>query len=81
VTDADTHALREVAQLAAGVDGIASADVIEDVRTGDPMVELTVRADVVGTDVLAFMANHDLALDPDRTATRGDPTHTVVVAR
>jgi hypothetical protein len=80
MTDA-THAARECAQVALGYGVVIEADVVADPATDEPTLELTLAEAAVTPNVLTLLADHALALDPDRTATRGDPTHTVVVAR
>ena len=72
------HAARECAQLALLDDAVAAADVVERAG-GQSVVEVVIHDNRVPPRLLALLADWDLALDPDATATRGDPTHTVVV--
>lgn len=75
-----THRAREAAQVALGIDDVEAADVHADSHEGT-YLELTVWGGSVPTAVMDVLVSFGCALDPDKTATRGDPTHTVVVAR
>lgn len=75
------HAARDCAQVALGYGAVMEADVVADPATDGPLVELTLASATVTPAVMRVLADRGFALDPDRTATRGDPTHTVVVAR
>jgi hypothetical protein len=77
----DTHDLRECVQLLRGaIDECEYAEVVEDPALG-PIVEATIPGDTIRPSVLSTLATFGLAIDPARSDTRGDPTHTVVVAR
>jgi hypothetical protein len=74
------HRAREAAQVALGVDGVVGADE-HDGPDGTPEVEIVYQGSMVPPRLLDILRTRSLSLDPDATATRGHPTHTVVVAR
>jgi hypothetical protein len=78
-TDA-LHDCREAAQVALVLDSIVDAYVGDDTN-GEPFVELMAWSDRVSPAVMNVLSDWGLALDPDRTMTRGDPTQTAIVAR
>jgi len=75
------HACREAAQMALEIDGVQASDVIADPGTDAPVVEIVVANNRIEPSLLQLLADAGLAIDPDATDTRGNPTHTVVVAR
>jgi hypothetical protein len=75
------HAARECAQDALGYGTVMDADVVTDPATDGPIVELMLAEAAVTPAIMQLLADRGFALDADRTATRGDPTQTVVVAR
>lgn len=74
------HGLREAAQLLLGHEDCIAVDVVE-CADGDPALEVTLWGGRVESDVLGVLAGFGCSLDPDATATRGDPTHTRLVVR
>ena len=73
------HVARELAQVCLLSPSVADVDVLED--PDGCTVEVVVRDHRIRPRLLGQLAALDVSLDPDGTATRGDPTHTVVVAR
>ena len=69
-----------VADLALLEASVEATDVVEQ-ASGDVVCELVVADNCVPAPIVWLLGRHDLSIDPDATATRGDPTHTVVVAR
>ena len=69
-----------VADLALLEASVKATDVVEQ-ASGDVVCELVVADNCVPAPIVWLLGRHDLSIDPDATATRGDPTHTVVVAR
>lgn len=81
-TTTDRHDLREAAQVLLGTPGVQSVDVLEDID-GTPKLEAVVgpRYERVPPRVLRIAGRHDVGLDPDASASRGQPRHFVVVLR
>jgi hypothetical protein len=78
----DRHAMREAAQILIGtVDACEHAEVTEDAPLGGPILEATIYGDTIQPPVMNALSAYGLSLDPARSGTKGDPTHTVVVAR
>lgn len=75
-----THDLREIGQLLLGIEAVEAVDVLEG-ADGDAVLEVTLWGDRVSSAVLGVLAGRGVAIDPDGTATRGDPTHTRLVVR
>ena len=77
----DMHQAREAVQLLRGaIAECEFAEVVEDPSLG-VIVEATIPGDTIRPEVLSTLAAFGLAVDPARSGTKGDPTHTVVVAR
>jgi hypothetical protein len=74
------HELREVGQLLLGIESVEACDVV-DGADGAAVLEVTLWGGVVPSEVLGVLAGRGVAIDPDATATRGDPTHTRLVVR
>jgi len=72
--------LETVADLALLDECVDASDVVEQ-ASGQVVCELVVSRAVIPPSIVWLLGRYDLSIDPDATATRGDPTHTVVVAR
>lgn len=74
------HRLSEVGQVMLGDERVQTAD-LTTLTDGQQVLEVVIGPDVdtVPPSLLSMAADHDCALAPDLTATRGDPCHVVAV--
>jgi hypothetical protein len=77
---ASDHNLREAGQLLVAHERVEAVDIVSDGGI-DPALEATLSGGDVPPSVLSILAGFGVALDPDATATRGNPVHTRLVAR